>query len=628
MPESVPNASESAADTPTSAPTAHRGERRIWRWIRRLVILVRLVVLALLVAAVVTFPSGWGARTATAIARRVLAFGEPERTHITVERLSLRQLIVRDVALGGVPGEPAFDSLVVRYSPTGLLRRRIDSVELSPVRLDPATFTKTMPKAAPSGRASPPRSPDPLQGWRIVSLRAELAPVDFAPLVPDEARRWLPDAEVLATLTLDGSGDAMEARLEGRAFGGPLHGRLLYDPGAATGRVDVSSAPDFGPFRPERNLTADTAFSFACGEDALRVQASGSAGFEETLWRIAFSGEAEGQTFSAKVEREPATLDEDDPVLVAILKALPLPKGLSNLNATTSLSATASVVQTEKIPVPTWEVEAQLSETGVRAQWQETDLALHRGALRFAASGVGERWVLRPMRIGLSSAKAGRLHFEGGYATVLADEDSLLVSEAAVGFCGGKLRLFALSLDLKRMSSGFTILLDGLDAGKILEMFPEVGGTATGTLNGKIPLGLRNVSTTPQLRLRNAFLHAPPGETGKLCLANTQPVVDYLLTAGVPPPTCRSLGVALHNLDYTLLRLDFSNAGGDDSRLVLKLSGSSTVDKTKTPVERLVQKLSGSSTGGTTKMPVDLDIALNGDLERLLNIGIRAGSLR
>ena len=587
---------------PRTSPDTPRPRRRIWRRIRHL------ATLAVLVAAIATFPGVWGPRVATWAARRVLAFGEPERTQITVERLSLWTLRVRDVSLGGIPGEPAFDSLVVRYSPHGLLRRRVDMVDLSPVRLNPATFDKPLPKRSPAPPAPPPKDPDPLHGWRIQSLRAELAPMDLAPLIPEEARPWLPDAEVLAKLTLDGSAPNLVARLNGRAFGGAIEARLLYDPAAATGRLDAAAAPDFGTFKSPRRLTADLDFAFTCGSNALHVAAGGSAGFADTSWRVTASGEAEGATFSAKVERTPATIDEDDPVLTAVLAALPLPRELSGLLATATLSASASVEKTEIFPVPVWEAEAQLSEVGIRTSWQQIDLALRRGGLRFAASGVGKRWVLRPMRFGFSSAKAGRLNFEGGYATFLADDESLLVSEAAVGFCGGKIRLFALSFDLKRMNSGFTILLDGLDAGRILAMFPEVGGTATGTLNGKIPLIVRNVTTEPQLRLRNAFLHAPPGETGKICLSNTQPLVDYLQASGVPGPTSRSLGEALHNLDYTLLRLDLSNTGGDESDFIVRLSGTSTAGKTTTPV--------------------NLHIAMHGDIQRLLNLGIRAGTLR
>lgn len=586
-------------DTPPPADPNRR--RRIRRRIRLA------VALAVGAAAVATFPGGWGARAATAAARRVLAFGDPGHTRLTVERLSLRRLVVRDVSLGGIPGEPSFDSLVVRYSPVGLLRRRVDSVTLSPVRLDPATFSKPLPKPAPSHSSPPPTDSDPLRGWRVLSLRADLTPMNLAPLVPEAARPWLPDGEVLATLTLDGTGEALEARLDGRAFGGPLDARLLYDPGAATGCVAMAAAPNFGALQLDRRLAAETAFAFSCGTSALHVAVSGSAGLESSPWRVTFAADAEGSALSATVERQPATVDEDDPALTALFAALPLPKGLEGLRATATMSASASIVRTEAVPLPVWNVEARLSEVGLRATWHGTELALRRGGLRFAASGIGERWVLKPIRFGISSAKAGRLDFDGGFATLLADEASLLVSEAAVGFCGGKLRLYALSLDLKRMSSGFTVLLDGLDAGRILAMFPEVGGTATGTLNGKIPLGLRNVATEPELRLRNAFLHAPPGDVGKLCLSNTQPVVDYLEAAGVPGPTCRSLGEALHNLDYTLLRLDLSNAGNGENHLVLRLSGSSTAGKTTTPV--------------------DLDIAIHGDIQRLLNVGIRAGSL-
>lgn len=568
-----------------------------------------LAIVGFLAVAAATFPGGWGPRAATWAARRALAFGEPARTRLTVERLSARQLIVRDVALGGLPGEPAFDSLVVRYSPWGLLRRRIDSVALSPVRLDPGSLTKPLPASTPRRPSAPPRCADPLQGWRIGTLQVSLAPLDLGQFVPSEARAWLPNATVEASLSLDGTdGAPLEARLDGRAFGGTLSGRLLYDSGAASGRVDVAATPDFGAFRPGHALTAEVAFGFSCGKTALRTAASGTAGFADSPWRVAVNAEAEGGTFSARIERAPATVEPDDPVLAALIAALPLPQAVSVLSLGATLSASAEARNNVAGGAPAWKVEASVSECAVDARLGgDFGLALRRGGFDIFIDGIGTFWRLHPTQLWFSALHIGRATLSDGRIQLLAEDDTLMVTDARAGFCGGFLRLYALSLNMERMSSGFTILLDGLDAGGVLAMFPEVGGTASGTLNGKVPLALHSIDTVPELRLLNAFLHSPPGKVGVLRLANTEPLVTYLTAAGVPAPTCRSLGEALHDLDYDVLRFDLSRDPEEGKRLEIGLVG--------------------SSTNGGTKTPVDLHLALRGDLERLLNLGIRAGTM-
>ena len=139
-------------------------------------------------------------------------------------------------------------------------------------------------------------------------------------------------------------------------------------------------------------------------------------------------------------------------------------------------------------------------------------------------------------------------------------------------------------------------------------MFPELEGTtATGRLYGRIPLYI--FQNGSEIRLRDSFLYTPPGDVGKICVGDAARVEELLVSGGLPREIAANLGNALRNLDYDVLRFDLQQPrGGGDGKLIIRLRGKSREGKTITPV--------------------DVNISLNGALEKVLNYSLKAAKLK
>ena len=85
---------------------------------------------------------------------------------------------------------------------------------------------------------------------------------------------------------------------------------------------------------------------------------------------------------------------------------------------------------------------------------------------------------------------------------------------------------------------------------------------------------------------------------------------ELLGSSGLPSDVSRELAAALRNLEYDILRFDLSRAPGSDAdgKLALRIRGESRVGKTATPV--------------------DVNISVNGALERALNLAVRAAKMK
>ena len=107
-----------------------------------------------------------------------------------------------------------------------------------------------------------------------------------------------------------------------------------------------------------------------------------------------------------------------------------------------------------------------------------------------------------------------------------------------------------------------------------------------------------------ELRFRDAYLFSTPGETGNVRIADASPILDNLALGGVPEDTRANLAKALCNLDYKVLRVVLRrDEDGGDSSLSLMLRG--------------------SATSGETTVPVNLDVTFRGDLDQLLDTGMK-----
>lgn len=103
----------------TRAPPTRHGWRRT---------IARMLTLLVVLAAIATFPVGWGPRLAERIVRRLDPVNTIPGLVFRIRHISATRIEIGGVALGSEVGAPGLDRLSVRFTPCGLLRRTIDSV--------------------------------------------------------------------------------------------------------------------------------------------------------------------------------------------------------------------------------------------------------------------------------------------------------------------------------------------------------------------------------------------------------------------------------------------------------------------------------------------------------------------
>jgi hypothetical protein len=510
--------------------------------------------------ALALFPYTWGPALAGRVARRYLDLGEKGSSTCTVDRLSPFRLKASGIRLGAVPGAPRVARVDARYTPWGLLRG---------------------------------------EGLRLAVEGAEM---DFKDLLPPAALGRVTNDTAAVRLDLDWKpGEGYRGELRGRILGGALGGELV----APTWRepsVSLSYDPALrGVGLP--GLRAGCRARLSRTTNGLAVAATAEAGFEGTSWRIEADAAAEGGAFAASARLPHGDFTQDDALLAPLLGAF----APTNLSPRFSglVTGAVSVARAAGAPVPTWEVSARLRNLDAGGRVGEQDASLSGGSAFVRVSGFGPHADLQPFGVLFKEASIGRVRLDGGSFWFRGDGDSLLLTEGRAGFCGGVVRVYALHMNLSSLDAGFTVLLDGLEAGELLGLFPDVRGTATGRLYGKLPLAVRNGSA---VRLRDAYLFSPPGQVGRIELEDSAAVVDKLRQSGVPEEACESLEKALQNLDYDVLRLDLARNEDGENRLAIRLDGTAAEGKKRTPV--------------------NLRFNLNGDLEEMINVALAAAGLR
>ena len=520
----------------------------------------RLVAAAVALLALALLPYTWGPAIAGRVARHYLDLGEKGSSACTVDRLSLFRLKARDVRLGAVPGAPRVARVDARYTPWGLLRG---------------------------------------EGLR---LAVEGAEIDFGGLLPPAALERVTNAAAAARLDLDWRpGEGYRGALRGQVLGGALRGDLVAptwrEPKVALSYDPALRGIDVPGLRAEgRARLSDTT-------NGLAVAATADAGFEGTSWRLSADAAAEGGAFAVSGRLPHGRFDQDDALLAPLLRAF----APTNLAPRFSglVTGAVSVARAAGAPLPTWEVSARLQNLNAEGKAGEQDASLAGGHAFVRVTGFGPHADLQPFGVLFKEASVGPVKLDGGSFWFCGAGDSLLLTEGRAGFCGGVVRVYALYMNLASLDAGFTVMLDGLEAGELLGFFPDVRGTATGKLYGKLPLAVRNGSA---VRLRDAYLFSPPGQVGRIELEDSAVVVDKLRRSGVPEEACESLEKALHNLDYDVLRFDLTRNEDGENRLAIRLDGTAAEGKKRTPV--------------------NLRLNLNGDIEETINVAIEAAGLR
>ena len=315
-------------------------------------------------------------------------------------------------------------------------------------------------------------------------------------------------------------------------------------------------------------------------------------------WTVKTTFGASFGEWHARVQLDETAFDEQDKTLRRILDEHPI-NGVSNLVFSGKVALDATVQRTRKMPVPVWSVKSSLKDVSADLFSNGKPVSIRKFSVRPAASGIADHIDIAPLYLRADEIKAYNFTFTNFFASVRATETGFLVTEAGADTCGGELHLYSLFLNPERLNAGATIFVENLNSGELFSHFAKFKGTATGHLQGKIKLYLKNGR---ELKIRDAFLHSTPGETGNLKLEDASPVTDNLTLAGVDEATRDNAANALSNLDYSALRLNLNRTSADTAELKVLLKG--------------------SATRGETTAPVTLNLTFTGALEQLINLGL------
>lgn len=316
-----------------------------------------------------------------------------------------------------------------------------------------------------------------------------------------------------------------------------------------------------------------------------------------------FTADSSGE-WQAQVELPSTPLTEQDVILRDLLSRLQL-TGVTDLAFNGDLSLTARAEQTLARPVPKWTASGRLQDFDATLTANGQDVTVSNLCVPFGASGLADHTDISPVFLRAEQILAAGFTLTNAFASIRPTERALLVTEAGAGFCGGDIRLYSLFLDMTRLNAGLTLFIDGVDTGETLQHLKGFQGEASGRLHGKIPLRLVNGK---ELKLRNAYLYSVPGEVGNLRLYDATPITNNLALAGVGEESLNNLSRALANLDYSVLK--FALAPEENNQLALNV------------------KIEGTATHGNTTVPVSLDVTFHGDIEQLVNTGLKATTRR
>lgn len=334
----------------------------------------------------------------------------------------------------------------------------------------------------------------------------------------------------------------------------------------------------------------------------LKADGQATLSLEQTPWLASatFSGNARGE-YAADLLVPETAFDENDTVLGRLVRRL-AGDSVSNLAFSADLGFYASAQRTARVPVPAWNATVSVRCATAACTVGEREIKARGLRVRIPAKGIANTFSLGSIKPSLASVDIGGVHLTNATARVIQDESVWYVPEASAGFADGTLSLYALRFDPRRERAEATIMLDDISANDMLTRLTGFRGSATGRLYGKLPLVVTNGRS---VRLGNAYLHTKPGESGTIRMTDAAPVLDNLSVAGVSEETRANLARALENLDYKVLKIGFKRGTElDDALLEIQIEGSSTCR-------------------GTT-VPVSFSVNIHGDMEQLINTGLRA----
>ena len=355
----------------------------------------------------------------------------------------------------------------------------------------------------------------------------------------------------------------------------------------------------------EFGLSASPKMTFGyCWRNGPGIAGTFEIAFADSPWRVTAEFGASCCEWSASVKMDETPFSENDTVIRTLLEKYPI-TAVSNLTFSGSIALNAKIERTFHLPVPIWTARVPIRDLSTGFVFDDKAYSVEALTVTPAAEGIAGYHEVDPMYPHAKSISANGFVMTNFFAAVRVSEEGLLITQASAELCGGKVNLYSLFLDSKNLNSGFTLFIDDVEAGEILDYVNGFSGEASGRLHGKVQLFIRNGGKS--IRLGDAFLYSTPGETGKLKLDDPTPVTGNLAMAGIDEATRNNVTDALKDLDYSVLRLNLKRGDGQSATL------STTVR--------------GSATRGKTSVPVNITVNFNGELEQLINTGLGYSNL-
>lgn len=348
----------------------------------------------------------------------------------------------------------------------------------------------------------------------------------------------------------------------------------------------------------------DWPFSARAGVDyslfGLTAEGSATARIDGSPWKLSAHFEwSAGGGWTADAKIDETAFDERDPVLGSLANRAADGKA-TDIAFTGKLALDAHASDTNRTGLAFWTATARVTDVAADLKVGNVPVALRNLRLRGGASGIGDHVDIAPMFPRAEILMFNEVPLTNVFASVRATESAWLVTEAGADICGGKAHLYSLFLDPERLSAGFTLYLDDIETEEALQHLAGFRGTATGRLHGKLPLRIKDGES---VSFGDAYLYSIPGETGTIRMEDATMLLEHLAVAGVDEDARENLAKALKNLDYTALNISLKR-GQDEHALGIKLEG--------------------SATSGKTTVPVLFGATLRGNLEQLVNTGLRA----
>lgn len=215
-----------------------------------------------------------------------------------------------------------------------------------------------------------------------------------------------------------------------------------------------------------------------------------------------------------------------------------------------------------KSPVNVRLKKAKVSDEARRLAIEDIDLALAIPDLFDFRSKPRQQAVFAKASYGDLKLNDGTIEFQ------IESDGSIFIENSDFKWCGGKVYTQALRISPGIEDYNVILYCDRLNLAQVLEQFGLSNAQGQGTVNGRIPLRLKD----GKIRFNDGFLFTTPGEGGTIKVTGTE-----ILTSGIPPDTLQYTQIelareALKDFQYQWAKLSILTEG-ENLRLHLQFDG-------------------------------------------------------